>query len=48
MLESAAVATDERSTPAWCECYEKEAALLQVGGFTFCNAITHQITLEIK
>lgn len=48
MLESAAIATDECSILAWREHYEKEEALLQVGGFTFHNAITHQITLEIR
>lgn len=48
MLESATIATDECSIPAWWECYEKEAALLQVGGFTFPNAITHQVTLELR
>lgn len=48
MLESAAFATNQCSIPAQWDCYEKEAALLQVGGFTFPHAITHQITLEIK
>lgn len=47
-LESAAIATDACWVLAWRECYEKEEALLQVGGFTFHNAITHQITLEIR
>lgn len=37
----------ERSMPARWECCEK-AALLQVGGFTFPHAITHQMTLEIR
>ena len=46
--DSAAIATDEHSIPAWWERYEEEAALVQVGGFTFCNAITQQIMLEIR
>jgi len=46
--DSAAIATDEYSIPAWWERYEEEAALVQVGGFTFCNAITQQIMLEIR